>query len=203
MCCLIDGIKNHCPSSLTKLRVHDYGEFVTYFAPCIMYQLDAAPYRSLFSTDASTWSNIKEVEIGLYSWMEAGRNQDVMGPVPYRITQGHHHRDEEEAFDDKTYDHCERNHMDLGKTDIPTEIKPTHSVLYRQQRSSGRRCFFRGPAEKFAIHHTEVPFHTGQTYRWTSKYHSSPISTGQCQPTTTSSYDQRATDGPVTAGSRC
>ncbi|OAG09902.1 uncharacterized protein CC84DRAFT_1081733 [Paraphaeosphaeria sporulosa] len=97
VCCLIDGIKNYCPPTLTKLRVHDY-----------------APYRSLFSTDASTWSNIKVVEIGLYSWMEDRRDRDVIGPIPYRITQGHHHREEEEAFDDKTYDDCKRNHMDLG-----------------------------------------------------------------------------------------
>ncbi|KAF1964154.1 hypothetical protein BU23DRAFT_521484 [Bimuria novae-zelandiae CBS 107.79] len=98
VCCLIDGIKNHCPPSLNKLRVHDY-----------------APYRSLFSTDAFDWSNIKDVEIGLYSWMEDRRDRDVIGPIPYRITQGHHHRDEEEAFDDKTFDDCERNHMDLGE----------------------------------------------------------------------------------------
>ncbi|KAF2451667.1 hypothetical protein P171DRAFT_426151 [Karstenula rhodostoma CBS 690.94] len=97
VCCLIDGIKNYCPPTLTKLRVHDY-----------------APYRSLFSTDASTWSNIKVVEIGLYSWMEDRRDRDVIGPIPYRITQGHHHREEEEAFDDKTYDDCKRIHMELG-----------------------------------------------------------------------------------------
>lgn len=37
-------------------------------------------------------------------------------PVLIRfVNSGHHHRDEEEAFDDKTYDTCERNHMDLGQ----------------------------------------------------------------------------------------
>jgi hypothetical protein len=82
---------------MTKLRVHDY-----------------APYRSLFSTDATAWSHIKDVEIGLYSWMEDRRDRDVIGPIPYRITQGHHHRDEEEAFDDKTFDACGRDHMVLG-----------------------------------------------------------------------------------------
>jgi hypothetical protein len=82
---------------MTKLRVHDY-----------------APYRSLFSTDATAWSRIKDVEIGLYSWMEDRRDRDVIGPIPYRITQGHHHRDEEEAFDDKTFDACGRDHMMLG-----------------------------------------------------------------------------------------
>jgi hypothetical protein len=82
---------------MTKLRVHDY-----------------APYRSLFSTDATAWSRIKDVEIGLYSWMEDRRDRDVIGPIPYRITQGHHHRDEEEAFDDKTFDVCGRDHMVLG-----------------------------------------------------------------------------------------
>ncbi|KAJ4301544.1 hypothetical protein N0V90_003637 [Kalmusia sp. IMI 367209] len=76
--------------------------------------LHIAPYRSLFSTDASKWSNITDIEIGLYSWMEDRRDRDVIGPIPYRITQGHHHRDEEEAFDDKTYDDCKRNHMELG-----------------------------------------------------------------------------------------
>ncbi|KAL1593233.1 hypothetical protein SLS60_010841 [Paraconiothyrium brasiliense] len=113
VCCLIDGIKNHCPPTLTKLRVHDYGELLHSLTQ-IVYPQDSAPYRSLFSTDASTWSNIKVVEIGLYSWMEDRRDRDVIGPIPYRITQGHHHRDEEEAFDDKTYDDCKRNHMDLG-----------------------------------------------------------------------------------------
>jgi hypothetical protein len=46
--------------------------------------------------------------------MEDRRDRDVIGPIPYRITQGHHHRDEEEAFDDKTFDTCERDHMVLG-----------------------------------------------------------------------------------------
>ncbi|KAL6709993.1 hypothetical protein ACN47E_009784 [Coniothyrium glycines] len=97
VCCLVDGIQKYCSSSLTKLRVHDY-----------------APYRSLFSTDATAWSRLTDVEIGLYSWMEDRRDRDVIGPIPYRIAQGHHHREEEEAFDDKTFDTCERDHMVLG-----------------------------------------------------------------------------------------
>lgn len=97
VCCLVDGVQTHCPSSLTKLKVHDY-----------------APYRSLFSTDASDWSQITDVEIGLYRWMEDRRERDVIGPIPYRITPGHHHRDEEETFDDKTFDECKRDHMTLG-----------------------------------------------------------------------------------------
>lgn len=97
VCCLVDGVSRYCPSSMTKLRVRDY-----------------APYRSLFSTDASTWSNLSDIEIGLYSWMEDRRDRDVIGPIPYRITQGHHHRDEEEAFDDDTFNDCKRDHMTLG-----------------------------------------------------------------------------------------
>ncbi|RMZ72550.1 hypothetical protein GMOD_00007549 [Pyrenophora seminiperda CCB06] len=97
VCCLVDGVQNYCPATMTKLRIHDY-----------------APYRSLFSTDATAWSHIKEVEIGLYSWMEDRRDRDVIGPIPYRITQGHHHRDEEEAFDDKTFDSCGRDHLTVG-----------------------------------------------------------------------------------------
>lgn len=97
VCCLVDGVQKYCPSSMTKLRVHDY-----------------APYRSLFSTDATTWSHLTDVEIGLYSWMEDRRDRDVIGPIPYRITQGHHHREEEEAFDDKTFDTCKHDHMVLG-----------------------------------------------------------------------------------------
>ena len=97
MCCLVDGVQKYCPNSMTKLRVHDY-----------------APYRSLFSTDATAWSRLTDVEIGLYSWMEDRRDRDVIGPIPYRITQGHHHREEEEAFDDKTFDECKRDHMVLG-----------------------------------------------------------------------------------------
>lgn len=46
--------------------------------------------------------------------MEDRRDRDVIGPIPYRITQGHHHREEEEAFDDKTFEKCERDHMVLG-----------------------------------------------------------------------------------------
>ncbi|KAF1846767.1 uncharacterized protein K460DRAFT_356398 [Cucurbitaria berberidis CBS 394.84] len=97
VCCLVDGVQKYCPPSMTKLRVHDY-----------------APYRSLFSTDATSWARLTDVEIGLYSWMEDRRDRDVIGPIPYRITQGHHHRDEEEAFDDKTFDACARDHMVLG-----------------------------------------------------------------------------------------
>ncbi|KAF2129265.1 hypothetical protein P153DRAFT_290893 [Dothidotthia symphoricarpi CBS 119687] len=97
VCCLVDGVQEHCSSTLTKLRVHDY-----------------APYRSLFSTDATAWSRLTDVEIGLYSWMEDRRERDVIGPIPYRITAGSTHRDEEEAFDDKTFDTCKRDHMVLG-----------------------------------------------------------------------------------------
>jgi hypothetical protein len=97
VCCLVDGIQNHCPSTLTKLRVHDY-----------------APYRSLFATDITPWSRITNVDIGIYSWIEDRREREPMGPVPYRITAGHHHREEEEAFDDKTFESCKRNHMTLG-----------------------------------------------------------------------------------------
>lgn len=97
VCCLVDGVQTNCPSSLTKLKVHDY-----------------APYRSLFSTDATDWPQITDVEIGLYQWMEDRRERDVIGPIPYRITQGHHHREEEEAFDDKSFDECKRDHMTLG-----------------------------------------------------------------------------------------
>ncbi|OAL54260.1 hypothetical protein IQ07DRAFT_583565 [Pyrenochaeta sp. DS3sAY3a] len=97
VCCLVDGVQKYCPATMTNLRVHDY-----------------APYRSLFSTDATTWSRLTNVEIGLYGWMEDRRDRDVIGPIPYRITQGHHHREEEEAFDDGTFDTCERDHMVLG-----------------------------------------------------------------------------------------
>jgi len=97
VCCLVDGIQRYCPSTMTKLRVHDY-----------------APYRSLFSTDATPWSQLTDVEIGLYSWMEDRRDRDVIGPIPYRITQGHHHREEEESFDDKSFEECKRDHMVLG-----------------------------------------------------------------------------------------
>jgi len=82
---------------MTKLRIHDY-----------------APYRSLFSTDATSWKRLTHVEIGLSSWMEDRRDRDVIGPIPYRITQGAHHREEEEAFDDKSYEECTRDHMALG-----------------------------------------------------------------------------------------
>jgi hypothetical protein len=97
VCCLVDGIEKYCPESTTKLRIHDY-----------------APYRSLFSTDATPWSRLTHVEIGLTSWMEDRRDRDVIGPIPYRITQGSHHRDEEEAFDDKSFEACTRDHMVLG-----------------------------------------------------------------------------------------
>ncbi|KAL5116468.1 hypothetical protein ACEQ8H_005589 [Pleosporales sp. CAS-2024a] len=97
VCCLVDGVERYCPETMTKLRIHDY-----------------APYRSLFSTDATPWSRLTHVEIGLSSWMEDRRDRDVIGPIPYRITQGHHHRDEEEAFDDKSFECCTRDHMLLG-----------------------------------------------------------------------------------------
>jgi hypothetical protein len=61
VCCLVDGVSQHCPPTMTKLRVHDY-----------------APYRSLFLTDASAWSNISDIEIGLYSWMEDRRDRELI-----------------------------------------------------------------------------------------------------------------------------
>ncbi|PVI02535.1 hypothetical protein DM02DRAFT_522857 [Periconia macrospinosa] len=97
VCCLVDGITNHCPPSLNKLRAYDY-----------------APYRSLLSTRASTWSNITNIEIDLYSWIDDRRERDFLGPVPFRIAQGSHHREEEDAFDDKTFEECTRDHMQVG-----------------------------------------------------------------------------------------
>src|SRR4051812_23617051 len=96
VCCLVDGIEQYCPSTMTKMRIHDY-----------------APYRSLFSTDATPWSRLTHVEIDLSSWMEDRRERDVIGYIPYRITQGGHHREEEETFDDKSFEACKRDHMVL------------------------------------------------------------------------------------------
>lgn len=46
--------------------------------------------------------------------MEDRRDRDVIGPIPYRIAQGNHHREEEDTFDDKSYTKCDRDHMALG-----------------------------------------------------------------------------------------
>ncbi|KAF2188085.1 hypothetical protein K469DRAFT_703536 [Zopfia rhizophila CBS 207.26] len=98
VCALVDGIVDHTASTLKTLRVHDI-----------------APYRALFATDVSVWKNISNIEIGIYSWMEDRRDRDLIGTMRYRITPGAHHRDEEEAFDDKSYDTCDRNHLQLGQ----------------------------------------------------------------------------------------
>ncbi|KAF1927835.1 uncharacterized protein M421DRAFT_47487, partial [Didymella exigua CBS 183.55] len=117
VCCLVDGVQSNCPASLTKLKVHDY-----------------APYRSLFSSDATDWRQLTDVEIGLYSWLEDRRERDVIGPIPYRITPGHHHRDEEEAFDDKSFDVCTRNHMTLGEH-VVKGVGATFEDLLRSLRT--------------------------------------------------------------------
>lgn len=100
VCVLIDGIQKNCPPTLKKLRIHDF-----------------APWRALFMTDASKWENLEVVEIGLYSWMQDRRERDTFlsHTHPPRILAGHTHRAEEESFNDKTSETCERNHMDLGK----------------------------------------------------------------------------------------
>ncbi|KAF1993371.1 hypothetical protein P154DRAFT_527788 [Amniculicola lignicola CBS 123094] len=97
VCCLVDGITDYCPPTLEKLRVHDY-----------------APYRALLSTDITRWSNLKSIEIDLFSWMEERQERDVLGPIPHRISAGTHHRDEEEEFDDDECDDCDRNHLQIG-----------------------------------------------------------------------------------------
>jgi hypothetical protein len=99
VCCLVDGIENYCPNTMTKLHIHDY-----------------APYTSLFSTSATTWSRLTHVDIDLTGWMEDCQDRDVIGPIPYRMTQGAHHRDEEKAFEDKSFEACARNHMDIGNS---------------------------------------------------------------------------------------
>ncbi|KAF2258484.1 hypothetical protein CC78DRAFT_537713 [Lojkania enalia] len=96
VCCLVDGITKYCPPTLSTLRVHDY-----------------APYRSLFAIDAPRWQNLS-LEIALYSWMEDRADRDPLGPIPFRITPGSHHREEEEAFDDKTFESCKRDHIQVG-----------------------------------------------------------------------------------------
>ncbi|ORY19013.1 hypothetical protein BCR34DRAFT_472478 [Clohesyomyces aquaticus] len=121
ICCLIDGIVNNCPPTLTKLRVYDY-----------------APYRSLFSTDVATWKNLTEIEIGLYSWMEERRDSDFIGPSPYRITAGNHRRDEEAMFDDKSFDTCERNHMELGQHVVQGVGASFEDLLYNLRTISNK-----------------------------------------------------------------
>jgi hypothetical protein len=121
VCCLVDGIEKNCAESLKKVKVYDY-------APC----------RSLFATEASTWPNLTDIEIGLYSWMEERRDRDMISPIPYRITPGNHHRDEEEAFDDKTFDTCERSHMDLGQ-DVVQGHSATFEELLQNLRTITRK----------------------------------------------------------------
>ncbi|KAF2738980.1 hypothetical protein EJ04DRAFT_427782 [Polyplosphaeria fusca] len=142
VCCLVDGVSKYCPPTLSKLRVHDY-----------------APFRSLFSTDASAWENLSELEIGLYSWMEDRRDRDVIGPINYRITQGHQHRDEEAAFDDKTFDTCERNHMTLGTHVVEGSSASFEDLLHNLRTISGSYPNIRvkpiNPLRDIVIH----PFH--------------------------------------------
>jgi hypothetical protein len=121
VCCLVDGVQRYCPDTMTKLRVHDY-----------------APYRSLFSTDATPWSQLTDVEIGLYSWMEDRRERDVIGPIPYRITAGNHHREEENAFDDKTFEECTRNHMDLG-TNVVQSVSASFEDLLQSLQTISKK----------------------------------------------------------------
>jgi len=121
VCCLVDGIQKHCPESLTKLRVHDY-----------------APYRSLFSTDAATWSQLTDVEINLYGWMEDRRDRDVIGPIPYRIAQGNHHREEEDTFDDKSFTKCDRDHMALGNHVVQDVGASFEDLLHSLQTISNK-----------------------------------------------------------------
>jgi hypothetical protein len=121
VCCLVDGVQKYCPDSMTKLRVHDY-----------------APYRSLFSTDATAWSRLTDVEIGIYSWMEDRRERDVIGPIPYRITAGNHHREEENAFDDKTFEECRRNHMDLG-TNVVQSVSASFEDLLQSLQTISKK----------------------------------------------------------------
>ena len=47
--------------------------------------------------------------------MDRERDREIVGLIPSRIAPGHHHRDEEEAFDDKTFEDCKHNHMQLGQ----------------------------------------------------------------------------------------
>lgn len=118
VCCMIDGIASNCPATLTRLRLHDYG-----------------PYKSLFFTDAASWSNLTEVELDLYDFLDNHRQErDIYSQSPYRIAPGAHHRDEEEAFDDKTYDACDREHMGLGNKLLGRGASSFESILEGLQK---------------------------------------------------------------------
>lgn len=97
VCCLIDGVERYCSPTMSHLKVHDY-----------------APFRSLFSTDATKWPRLQKLDVGLHSWMEERHSHEIIGPIPYRITQGRRGRDDEEAFDDQSFDTCQREHVPLG-----------------------------------------------------------------------------------------
>ncbi|KAF2009956.1 hypothetical protein BU24DRAFT_427997 [Aaosphaeria arxii CBS 175.79] len=99
VCLLVNGIEENCPPTLTKLRVYDFG-----------------PYRSLFCTDVTSWGRLHDIEISLYDWLDGGRGpRELFAPIPYRIMPGDHRREDEEVFDDKTFETCGRNHMEVGK----------------------------------------------------------------------------------------
>ncbi|CAI6273885.1 unnamed protein product [Periconia digitata] len=97
VCCLADGITQNCPPTLHKLRVYDY-----------------TPFRCLVSFSEFTWSNISNVEIDLYKWIDERKDRALSHGLPLRVTQGFLRRPEEDEFIDKAYDQCSRNHMDLG-----------------------------------------------------------------------------------------
>ncbi|KAH7115958.1 hypothetical protein B0J11DRAFT_538833 [Dendryphion nanum] len=113
VCCMVDGIAKNCPPTLTKLRLHDYG-----------------PYKSLFFTDAAQWQNLSVVEIDLFDFLDNHRQErDIYSQSPYRIAPGAHHREEEEVFDNKTYDTCDRDHMQLGQKMLSRGSSTFESML--------------------------------------------------------------------------
>jgi hypothetical protein len=97
VCGLVNGIEKYCPNSMTKLRICDY-----------------MTYRCLFSTDATAWSKLTHVEIGLWSSMENAQPPDLRQNLSRRTMQSTDTRWEEEAFDNKSFDLCKRDHQHLG-----------------------------------------------------------------------------------------
>jgi hypothetical protein len=98
VCSLVDGIVNHCPPTLKTLRIHNI-----------------APFLSLFLTQTKVLERLSNIEIGLYSWIEEHRDRDILRHFPIRMIPGTQHRQEEDAFNEHTYEACNRNHMQLGQ----------------------------------------------------------------------------------------
>ena len=160
ICSHVDSIQRHCPPTLTRLEV-----------------ADSALYRSLFATSATSWPTLTRVDINLHPWTEGGSEAYLTDHMIPRIVQGHNRRDEEDAFDGKTFESCQRDHLKLGGQIVQSPGASLDGLLQELHAMSVKHpsIYFDVKPSSIVDNPTIHPFHLVNFMQRRSRLSTAPI----------------------------